>query len=107
VISVKTLSTPLSKEQKHAHDEIAALLSIVPGLGHIYKGHYEAGFLWMFLGMPLAIWIGILFGLATAGVGLLFPILCWVALGWDAYNEKDRRHHHLASTWPDDDESPD
>src|ERR1700693_4426195 len=92
-----TLSTPLSKEEKHAHDEIAAVLSIVPGLGHIYKGHYEMGFLWMFLGMPLAICIVILFGLATACVGLLFPILCWVALAWDAYNEKDRRHHHLAS----------
>jgi hypothetical protein len=103
-----TLSTPLSKEEKHAHNEIAALLTIVPGLGHIYKGHYEAGFLWMFLGMPIAIWIGILFGLATAGVGLLFPILCWVALAVDAYNEKDRRHHHhLTSQWEDEDESQD
>jgi hypothetical protein len=76
VINMNTLSTPLSREQKHAHDEIAAVLSIVPGLGHIYKGHWEAGLLWMFLGMPFATWIGILFGLATAGVGLLFPILC-------------------------------
>jgi hypothetical protein len=96
---MSAISTPISKEEKHARDEIAAILSIVPGLGHIYKGHYEAGFLW----------IGILFGLATAGIGLLFPILCWAALVWDAYNEKDRRrhHHHLASTWPEDDESPD
>jgi|SRR4029450_3299081 hypothetical protein len=107
VIKMKTLSTPLSREAKHAQNEIAALLSIVPGLGHIYKGHFEAGFLWMFLGMPIAIWIGILFGLATAGVGLLFPILCWVALAVDAYNEDDRRHHHLTSTWADDDESQD
>ncbi len=60
---MRTLSTPLSKEEKHAHNEIAALLSIVPGLG--------------------------------------------VGLAWDAYNEKDRRHHHLASHWPEDDESPD
>lgn len=106
-INVKTLSTPLSKEEKHAHNEIAAVLSIVPGLGHIYKGHYEAGFLWMLLGMPIAIWIGILFGLATAGIGLLFPILCWAALVWDAYNEKDRRHHHSTSLWTDDDEPQD
>ena len=67
-----TLSTPLSKEQKHAHDEIAAVLSIVPGLGHIYKGHWEAGLLWMFLGMPFAIWIGILLGLGNRR--------CWSAL---------------------------
>ena len=78
-----------------------------PSLGHIYKGHYEAGLLWMFLGMPIAVWIGILFGLATAGIGLVFPIVCWVALAWDAYNEKDRRHHHLTETSEADDESPD
>jgi hypothetical protein len=107
VINVKTLSAPLSKEEKHAHNEIAAVLTIVPGLGHIYKGHYEMGFLWMFLGMPIAIWVGILFGLATAGVGLIFPILCWAALAWDAYNEKDRRHHHRTSPWTDEDEPQD
>jgi hypothetical protein len=107
VINMNTISKPVSREAKHAHDEIAALLSILPGLGHIYKGHYEAGFLWMFLGMPLAIWIGILFGLATAGIGLLFPILCWAGLAWDAYNERDRRHHHLTATWSDDDELQD
>ncbi len=98
-----TLSAPLSKEERHANNEIAALLSIVSGLGHIYKGHYEAGLLWMFLGMPVAMWVGILFGLATAGIGLLFPILCWAALAVDAYNEKDRRHHHRA-LWADDED---
>jgi hypothetical protein len=104
---MKTLSTPVSREAQYAHNEIAALLSIIPGLGHIYKGHYEAGLLWMLLGMPFAIWIGIMLSLATAGLGLFFPILCWVALAWDAYNEKDRRRHHLTATWADDDESPD
>ena len=73
---MKTLSTPVSNEARHAHNEIAALLSIIPGLGHIYKGHYDAGLLWMFLGMPFAIWIGIILSLATAGLGLLLPILC-------------------------------
>ena len=102
-----TSSKPITKEAKHAHNKIATLLSIVPGLGHIYKGHYEAGLLWMFLGMPFAIFIGIILSLATAGIGLLFPILCWAALAWDAYNEKDRRRHHLTTTLIDDDESPD
>jgi len=77
-----------------AENKIAALLSIVPGLGHIYKGHLAAGFIWMFFGMPLAIWVGILLGLATAGFGLLFPIICWVGLGFDAYYERDLRKHH-------------
>ena len=56
---MNTLSTPLTKEEKHAHNEIAAVLSIVPGLGHIYKGHYGMGLMWMFLGMPIAIFVGI------------------------------------------------
>jgi hypothetical protein len=103
---MNTLSTPLSKEEKHAHNEIAALLTIVPGLGHIYKGHYEMGLIWMFLGMPLAVFIGIISILGTAGVSLLFPLMVWVALAVDAYNGKDRRHHHHL-IWADDDESPD
>ena len=106
VINMHTLSTPLSKEEKHAHNEIAALLSIVPGLGHIYKGHYGIGLIWMFLGMPIAIFVGIISILGTAGVGLLFPIGCWAALAYDAYRKKDRRHHHHLTSEADD-ESPD
>src|SRR6266550_2234456 len=30
-----------------ASDAMAVLLSIIPGLGHIYKGHRLAGFLWV------------------------------------------------------------
>jgi hypothetical protein len=48
----------------------------------------------MFVGMPIAIWIGILLGLATAGAGLLFPIACWIAVAVDAYCERDLRKHH-------------
>ena len=81
-------------ETVRAENKIAALLSIVPGLGQIYKGHYAAGFVWMFLGMPFAIWAGILLGLATGGLGLLFPIACWAGLAFDAYNERDLRKHH-------------
>jgi hypothetical protein len=94
VMEVNTISTPPSMEVVKAENAIAALLSVVPGLGHIYKGHLAAGFIWMFFGMPVAIWIGILLGLATAGVGLLFPIVSWAALAFDAYNERDLRKHH-------------
>lgn len=91
------MNTPLTASRKGSDprsNAIAAALTLVPGLGHVYKGHFAAGFLWMFLGMPIALWIGILLSLATAGAGLLFPILCWTALGLDAYYEKDRRNHH-------------
>jgi hypothetical protein len=95
VIKVNAVVTPPSARLIKAENAIAALLSIVPGLGHIYKGHFEAGLAWMFFGMPLAVFVGILFGLATAGIGLFFPILCWVAVAFDAYFEKDRRRHHM------------
>jgi hypothetical protein len=103
---MQTLLTPLSKEEKHAHNEIAAVLSIVPGLGHIYKGHYEMGVFLMVLGMPIAIFVGIISILGTAGISLLFPIVCWAALAYDAYRKKDRRHHHHLTSEADD-ESPD
>src|SRR5256886_17140988 len=38
-----------------ASDAVAVLLSIIPGLGHIYKGHRLAGFLWMGGAMPAGI----------------------------------------------------
>ena len=91
----------------NAENKIAGLLSIVPGLGQIYKGHYAAGFIWMFVGMPVAIWIGILLGLATAGLGLLFPIACWAALTVDAFYARDLRKHHWLVPYSDGTEEED
>ena len=83
------------KEGANAPNVIAAVLSIIiPGLGQVYKGHVTSGLIWMLLGMPLALWIGILLSLATAGMGLLLPLLCWVGLAVDAYYEVDLRRHH-------------
>src|SRR5690242_4554615 len=75
-------------------NRIAAVLTIVPGLGHIYKGHVATGLTWLFFGVPLALWAGFLLCLATAGAGILLPLGCWAALVFDAYYEKDRRQHH-------------
>lgn len=84
-----------NKEGANAANIIAAALStVLPGLGQIYKGHFASGFLWMLVGMPLALWIGILLSLATAGIGLFLPLVCWVALAVDAYYEVDLRRHH-------------
>ena len=86
-----------------AENKIAAMLSILmPGLGQVYKGHYGEGLLWLVLGMPFAIWAGILLGLATGGIGLLLPLICWAALAVHAYYEKDRRRHHWLMPNEDD-----
>jgi len=43
-----------------ASDAVAVMLSVIPGLGHIYKGHKLVGALIMFIGTPLAIAIAAL-----------------------------------------------
>jgi TM2 domain-containing membrane protein YozV len=85
----------LNKDAISAENKFAAFLSIiVPGLGQLYKGHFEEGLLWMCLGMPIAVFVGIVLGLATAGAGLILPLVCWAALVVEAYYEKDLRVHH-------------
>jgi hypothetical protein len=98
VVQVKNSSDVPAREGANAPNVIAAVLStFLPGLGQIYKGHYTMGLIWMFAGMPLALWIGILLGLATVGIGLFIPLICWVGLAVAAYYEKDLRRHHRFS----------
>src|SRR5438876_7463782 len=52
-----------------ASDAVAVMFSIIPGLGHIYKGHILAGFLWMAGAIPVGIFV-FLAAVASAGWGL-------------------------------------
>ena len=72
-----------------ASDAVAVILSIIPGLGHIYKGHKLAGFLWMAGAIPVGIFV-FLAAVASAGfgIGLLFFYLIAVML--HAYAVDDR-----------------
>ena len=104
---MKQVTTSASPELVEAENRIALLLSIVPGLGHIYKGRTLTGIFWMLIGMPLATWTGILLGLATGGIGLLLPIVCWFGVAVDAYYERDlrgNRHWLPSSAAPDEGE---
>ncbi len=73
---------------------IAAISSIIPGLGHIYKGHIKKGIAILTIS-PLFIWTGLILGFATAGLGLFAPIvyLAWVI--WHAYSIEDLRNHPI------------
>ena len=51
-----------------ASDAVAVILSIIPGLGHIYKGHKLVGFLWMVGAIPVGIFV-LLAAFASAGTG--------------------------------------
>jgi len=82
------------KKQIHARDEIAALLSVVPGLGHLYKGRYGMGFTIMFALFPLAVYTGVLMSLVTLGFGMLIPLGVWAAVGYHAFLLPDHRKIH-------------
>jgi hypothetical protein len=69
-------------------DGAAAVLSIIPGAGHIFKGYVLAGWLLMLVG-PLVLFV---FGFATIMYfGLLLLPTYWIAVALDAYLRKDLR----------------
>ncbi len=73
-----------------ASDAVAVLLSIIPGLGHIYKGHKALGLLIMFVGTPMAIGIAALTFTFTAGFGGLLLPLWWFGVMFHVYGIDDR-----------------
>jgi len=86
---------------KQDRDVIAAVLSVIPGLGHLYKHHFVAGFGIMFGGTALMVFIAFWLAFATAGLSLLFIPICYlIAIGYAAYTAEDRHHqHHYLHPW--------
>src|SRR5438046_3680346 len=74
-----TLEATKPAEPK-ASDAMAILLSIIPGLGHIYKGHRLMGAFILFLITPTAICFAILAAIASAGWGILMSVTYWGAV---------------------------
>ncbi len=77
-------------------NKIAALLSVLPGLGHLYKHHYLAGAGILIVGNSLMLFVTAWLLLATLGVSLIL-IPAWVAgIAYAAYEAPD---HHGAHPW--------
>ena len=71
---------------RNPRDIAAAVLSIVPGAGHIFKGH-QIG--WVFMaGVPVIIVMAFAF---TMFFGWLMVPTYWLAVAVDAYLRKDLR----------------
>ena len=89
-------ASEVSKNEKirHERDQVAAMQSIIPGLGHIYKGYFWKG-IGLFLIAPATIWAGLIAAWATLGFSILFPIVYWVFVVYDAYTTEDRRKSHV------------
>jgi hypothetical protein len=73
-----------------ASDAMAILLSIIPGLGHIYKGHRVVGAVLLFLVTPIAIAFGLLAAFASAGFGIGMLVFYWLAVMIHVWGIEDR-----------------
>ena len=72
-----------------ASDLVAVLLSVIPGLGHVYKGYKLIGLLFV-IGAFGAILLGALAATATAGFGLALIPIYWFAVMFHVYGIEDR-----------------
>ena len=72
-----------------ASDAVAVMLSVVPGLGHVYKGYRLLGLLFV-IGAFGAIALGALAATATAGFGLALIPIYWFAVMFHVYGIQDR-----------------
>jgi hypothetical protein len=72
-----------------ASDAVAVMLSVIPGLGHVYKGYKLVGLLFV-TGAIGAIALGALAATATAGFGLFLIPIYWFAVMFHVYAIQDR-----------------
>ena len=69
-------------------DRVAVCLSVVPGLGHVYKGHRVTGALYM-LGAVFAVFAAFVASTATAGFGIFLLPLYWIGIMLQVYFIED------------------
>lgn len=95
-LSPKTTATgEIKTGNRSERDTIAAVLSIIPGLGHVYKGHYRVGLTLCLVGIPVMLWATALVSFATFGLGLVLLPAYWGMVALNAYWEPDwRKGHH-------------
>ena len=88
------------EENELDRDLIAAILSIIPGAGHLYKRHIVSGFGILLGGNLLMAFITALLAMATFGVALIvIPALYWVGVAVSAHEMPDwhdGHHHHVS-----------
>lgn len=82
-------------------NKVAALLSLLPGLGHLYKHHYVAGIGLLLGGNILTGFIAVLMALGTFGFSILVVPLVYIAtVAAAAYALPDwHGHHHYLHPW--------
>jgi len=76
-------------------NKVAIALSVIPGLGHLYKHHYIAGFGILTVGNILVAFISGLLVFGTLGTSLFVIPAAWIAaIATSAYMASDEHGHH-------------
>lgn len=76
-------------------NKIAALLSVIPGLGHLYKHHYLAGLGIMTAGNVLMVFVTLWLAFATIGFALIVIPAAWIlGVAYTAYLATDEHGMH-------------
>lgn len=76
-------------------NKIAALLSVIPGAGHLYKHHYLEGLGILTVGNVLVAFVTAWLALATLGLALIVVPAVWVAaIAYSAYCVPDLHGTH-------------
>lgn len=70
----------LETAEGQASDLVAVAMSVIPGLGHVYKGYRLIGILLMFFGTPMAVGLALLIATGTAGFGFFLLPIYWIAV---------------------------
>ena len=81
--------------KKVDRNKVAALLSVVPGLGHLYKHHYLSGIGILTAGNALLVFITLWLSFATLGLALIVvPALWFAGIACAAYHATDEHGMH-------------
>lgn len=92
------MTEPASPFPPVDRDKMAAILSVLPGLGHLYKHHYLAGASLLVGGNIITGFVSALMALGTFGLSLLIvPLLYIAVVAASAFGLEDwhGRHHYL------------
>ena len=73
-----------------ASDAFAVVLGVIPGLGHIYKGHRVVGAVILLIVTPIAFVFGVLAAIASAGFGIGLLVFYWIGVMIHAWAIDDR-----------------
>lgn len=101
---MNTLSE-LNEAWSHAdRNKLAAVFSIIPGAGHLYKHHYIGGLAILTGGNLLMLFVTFWLSLATFGLALiLVPAIYMCVVAASAYAAEDRHGtHHMLHPWRDE-----